>query len=82
MHLVNGSIGQRTKEVDTFPVQDVQFALYLQHLAETTDSKTVVEGVVNAVLWTHQMQVTAYCCLSIHMYGSSWVAETACQTQG
>ena len=42
------------EEVDVFPVQDVQFTLYLQHLAETTESKAVVEGAVNAVSWAHQ----------------------------
>ena len=46
---------ENKKEVNIFPVQDVQFILYLQHLAEMTEWKAVVEGVVNAVSWAHQM---------------------------
>ena len=38
-----------------FPVQEVQFTLYIQHLAETTESKAAVEVAVNAVSWAHQM---------------------------
>ena len=43
------------KEVQVFPVRDVQFALYLQHLAETTSSKASVEEAVNAISWAHQL---------------------------
>ena len=38
-----------------FPVQEVQFTLYIQHLAETTESKAAVEVAVNVVSWEHQM---------------------------
>ena len=38
-----------------FPVQDLQFALYIQHLSETTESRAAVEVAVNAVSWAHQM---------------------------
>ena len=42
-------------EVVVFPVQDVQFALYLQNLLEVTDSRAAVEVAVNAVSWVHRM---------------------------
>lgn len=42
-------------EVAVFPVQEVHFALYLQHLAETTRSKASVEEAVNAIGWIHQL---------------------------
>ena len=43
------------REVKVFPVNDGQFALYLQHLAETTTSKAAVESAVNAVAWVHRL---------------------------
>ena len=43
------------KEVKVFPVQDVQFALYLQHLAEITSSKASVEEAVITISWAHQL---------------------------
>ena len=46
---------EHKKEVSAFPVQDIQFALYLQHLSETTESRTTVEAAVNAVSWAHQL---------------------------
>ena len=42
-------------EVTVFPVGEVHFALYLQHLGETTQSKSSVEEAVNAVGWVHQI---------------------------
>ena len=43
------------KEVQVFPAQDPQFAVYLQHLREATGSKATVEEAVNAVSWAHQL---------------------------
>ena len=43
------------KEVTVFPVQDLQFALYLQHLSETTESRSAVEVAVSAISWAHQL---------------------------
>ena len=43
------------REVAVFPVQEVHFALYLQHLGETVQSKSAVEEAVNAVSWVHQI---------------------------
>lgn len=41
------------EEVSVFPVQDMQFALYHQHLAETMGSKPAVEEAGNALSWAH-----------------------------
>ena len=38
-----------------FPVQEVHFALYLQHLGEAVQSKAAVEEAVNAIGWVHQL---------------------------
>ena len=38
-----------------FPVQDIHFVLYLQHLSESIQSKSAVEEAVHAVSWLHQM---------------------------
>ena len=38
-----------------FPVEVVHFALYLQHLGDTTHSKSAVEEAVNAVGWVNQL---------------------------
>ncbi len=35
------------------PVQEVHFALYLQHLGEVVQSKSAVEEAVNAISWVH-----------------------------
>ena len=43
------------REVAVFPVGEVPFALYLQHLGETVKSKSAVEEAVNAVSWVHQL---------------------------
>ena len=42
-------------EITEFPVVDYQFALYLQHIAETLSSKSAVEEAVNAIYWLHQL---------------------------
>ena len=36
-----------------YPVQDVHFALYLQHLGNTMKSKAAVEEAINAISWVH-----------------------------
>ena len=33
----------------------MHFALYLQHLGETTSSKSAVEEALNAISWAHQL---------------------------
>ena len=43
------------REVSVYPVQEVHFALYLQHLDETVQSKSAVEEAVNAIGWVHQL---------------------------
>ena len=43
------------EEVAMFPVGEVYFALYLQHLGETTASKSAVEEPVNSISWIHQI---------------------------
>ena len=42
-------------EVKIFPVDEVHFALYLQHVANTTNSRASVEEAVNAISWAHQL---------------------------
>ena len=44
-------------EITVYPAKDVEFAMYLQHLAETTSSKAAVETAINAVSWVHQLAV-------------------------
>ena len=41
--------------VPSFPVQDIHFALYLQHLSESVESKAVIEEAVHAFSWLHQV---------------------------
>lgn len=43
------------REVSVYPVQEVHFALYLQHLGESVQSKSAVEEAVNAIGWVHQL---------------------------
>ena len=43
------------REVTVFPVQEVYFALYLQHLGEVSSSKSAVGEAVNAVSWVLQI---------------------------
>ena len=42
-------------EIVGFPVRDIDFALYLQHVGDTTGSKSAVEEAVNAVSWVHHL---------------------------
>ena len=42
-------------ELTVFPVEMPQFALYLQHLGETTKSRAAVEEAVNAVSWAQRL---------------------------
>lgn len=42
-------------EVTVYPVQEVHFALYLQHLGETTQSRSAVEEAVHAISWVQQL---------------------------
>ena len=46
---------KKKNEFAVFPVNNVQFALYLQDLAETTDSRAAVEAAANAVSWVYQL---------------------------
>ena len=46
---------EQRKEVSIFPVDEVHFALYLQHVAESTKSRSAVEEAVNALSWAHQL---------------------------
>ena len=46
---------QPRREVTVFPIEEVHFAFYLQHLADTTKSKATVEEAVNAISWRHQL---------------------------
>ena len=41
--------------VVVFPISEVHFALYLQHLSETTGSLSAVHEAVNAISWVNQM---------------------------
>ena len=43
------------REVVVYPVQDVHFALYLQHLADTTKSKAAVDEALNTISWVHEL---------------------------
>ena len=43
------------QEVKVYPIEEVHFALYLQHLAETTGSKSAVEEATNAISWVQQL---------------------------
>ena len=42
-------------EISVFPVDPTHFVLYLQHLANSTQSRAAVEEAVNAVSWTHRV---------------------------
>ena len=41
--------------VAVFPISEVQFALYLQHLSKTTGSLSAVDEAVNAISWVNQV---------------------------
>ena len=43
------------QEVSVYPVHEVHFALYLQHLGGTVKSKSAIEEAVNAIGWVHQL---------------------------
>lgn len=45
----------RHRRIVQFPVKDYQFALYLQHIADTVGSRSAVEEAVNAVSWLQQL---------------------------
>ena len=38
-----------------FPVQPIELALYLEHLARLTESKAAVEEAANAIAWVHEI---------------------------
>ena len=61
-------MGRIKKEVKVFPVQEVQLALYLIHLAETTDSKAVVKKAVNSISWANQLAEVADTSQMYHEY--------------
>ena len=42
-------------EIEVFPVQGIDFALYLQYLGDTTGSKSAVEEAVNSISWVNQL---------------------------
>lgn len=42
-------------EVAVFPIKEVHFALYLQHLSQATQSKSAVEEAVNAAGWVNRL---------------------------
>ena len=42
-------------EVIVFPVSEVHFALYLQHLSELTHSVLAIQEAVNAIGWVNQL---------------------------
>ena len=43
------------REVTVYPVQEVHFALYLQHLGDATKSRAAVDEAVNAINWAHRL---------------------------
>ena len=43
------------KEIALLPIQPYQFALFLQHIGDTTGSKSAVEEALNAAVWVHQI---------------------------
>ena len=46
---------QLYEEITSFPAQPSHIALYLQHLADSSESKSAVEEAVNAISWVHQL---------------------------
>ena len=42
-------------EISVFPIEVVHFALYLQHLSQSTKSKSAVEEAVNAAGWVNRL---------------------------
>ena len=49
------SWAQAHDEIVVFPVREADFALYLQHVGESTASKSAVEEAVNSVSWVQQL---------------------------
>ena len=47
---------ERHTEVAVFPVSEVHFSLYLQHLGETAHSTSAAEEAVNAISWVNQFE--------------------------
>ena len=45
----------RTHQLNPFPVKEHHLVLYLQHLAETTGSKAMVEETVYSMTWVHNL---------------------------
>lgn len=45
----------KEKEIQLFPVLPEQLCLYLQHLGDTTGSKSAVTDAINAISWLHQI---------------------------
>ena len=43
------------EEIVVFPAREIDLALYLQYLGNTTESKSAVEEAVNAIGWVHQL---------------------------
>ena len=41
--------------VSSYPIKEAHFALYMQHLSETSKSKATVEEAVNAISWVQQL---------------------------
>ena len=50
-----GAWAEERCEVAIFPIQEVRFALYLQHLGEVSASKSAVEKAMNAISWVQQI---------------------------
>ena len=46
---------RHSSEISVYPIQEAHFALYLQHLAESSESKASVEEAVNAIAWIQQL---------------------------
>lgn len=46
---------ERRSSVAVFPVGEVHFALYLQHLSESTGSVSAVQEAVNSISWVNQL---------------------------
>ena len=46
---------EQCSEVKLFPLEEAHFALYLQHVADTTNSRSAVEEAVNSISWAQQL---------------------------
>ena len=45
----------QVRGIQQFPVQPAQLAIYLEHIADSTGSKSAVEEDCNAIAWTHEI---------------------------